>query len=329
MSAAGNKLQAPNWQRAIAEAYTQPAELLRDLGLDPAAAWADRRFAMRVPRSYAARIRRGDPRDPLLLQVLPRAEEGLPAAGFVDDPLDELATARQPGMLQKYAGRALIVSTGACAVHCRYCFRRAFPYREHLSGRRGFADIIDALQRDRAVTEVILSGGDPLSLSDQQLGELLDGLDAVRHLSRIRVHTRTPIVLPERVDAGLLRILARVDKSLVVVLHCNHAREIDAAVRASVRALRQTTTTLLNQSVLLAGVNDSVAALVDLSETLFDAGVLPYYLHQLDPVSGAAHFSVSDARARELVARVAAKLPGYLVPRLVRDVPGAAAKMPL
>ncbi|UCG74424.1 MAG: EF-P beta-lysylation protein EpmB [Chromatiales bacterium] len=313
----------------MAAAYRRPEELLAELGLDPGnihTAMPD--FPLRVPHSYVRRMRCGDPQDPLLLQVLPQADEHHRVAGFTDDPVGDLASARRPGLLRKYTGRALIITTGACAVHCRYCFRRAFPYHENLSDST-FTGVLDELRRDTSIREVILSGGDPLSLSDRRLEALLQALDTIPHVRRIRLHTRTPVVLPERVDAPLLRVLAQLRKPLVTVLHCNHANEIDAAVADAVAGLRARSAAVLNQSVLLRGINDSPDALVDLSEALFAAGVLPYYLHQLDPVAGAAHFAVDDDRARACVTGAAARLPGYLVPRLVREVAGADAKLPL
>lgn len=323
------KTGVTTWQQALAEAYTRPADLLTDLGVMDRLSAADiPSFPMRVPRGYARRMRYGDPRDPLLLQVLPRAMERDVVDGYSDDPVGELASARQPGLLQKYAARALVISTGACAVHCRYCFRRAFPYQNNLP-ESGFSSLIDALRSDPGIREVILSGGDPLSLSDRRLSSLLSAIDEIPHVQRIRVHARTPVVLPERVDDGLTKVLAAVRKPLVIVLHCNHGNEIDHSVATAINTLREHSAAVLNQSVLLHGINDSAATLVDLSERLFAAGVLPYYLHQLDLVTGSAHFAVSDEQAREIVTQAATRLPGYLVPRLVREVAGAQAKLPV
>jgi EF-P beta-lysylation protein EpmB len=324
----------PGWQHALAQAYTRSADLLAALGLDPAQMDvlpddATRAFAMRVPRAYAQRMRPGDPRDPLLLQVLPRGPEHESVEGFITDPVGDLDAVRVPGVLQKYAGRALVITTGACAVHCRYCFRREFPYAEHHSAAARPADLGAALSAMPDVTEVILSGGDPLSLSDRRIGALLAMLDQQPGVQRIRMHTRLPIVLPERVTGTLMDALGRVGKPVIMVLHCNHAQEIDASVAAAAARLSDACALLLNQSVLLRGINDSVATLVALSEQLFAAGITPYYLHQLDPVRGAAHFAVADDQARTLLAGAARQLPGYLVPRLVREVPGAASKSPL
>ncbi|PZN29703.1 MAG: EF-P beta-lysylation protein EpmB [Proteobacteria bacterium] len=323
----------PRWQQALAEAVCDPAELCALLDLDPAAVLparaAAREFALRVPRGFVARMRRGDPRDPLLLQVLPTSAELSQAPGFGLDPVGDLAARAATGLLHKYHGRALLVSTGACAVHCRYCFRRHFPYGEDSAIAGGWAAALERLRADTSVSELILSGGDPLSLSDRRLTQLTDALRALPHIRRLRIHTRYPVVLPERIDAGFLKWLAGVPLQKVVVIHANHAQELDHTVARACRDLAGAGATLLNQSVLLADVNDSVAALADLSEALFAMGVLPYYLHALDRVAGAAHFEVSDVTARALHAALASRLPGYLVPRLVREVPGADAKTPL
>ncbi len=232
-------------------------------------------------------------------------------------------------MLHKYHGRALLVTTGACAIHCRYCFRREFPYGEQHAGRQDFAAALAAIRADSSIAEVLLSGGDPLTLSDRRLAGLLEGLEAIPHVRRVRVHTRLPVVLPERIDDGFLTVWNAPRRlQRIAVIHANHAQELRDApdVSAALAALQSTGTTLLNQSVLLRGVNDSVAALEDLSVALFEAGVLPYYLHVLDPVRGAAHFDVPESEARDLHSSLTARLPGYLVPKLVREVAGAAAK---
>jgi len=322
--------QPPTWQRALQDAVTDPVELLDLLGLGsewqaPARA-AARRFPLKVPRGFVARMRRGDPQDPLLLQVLPLAAELDEVPGYVADPVGDLAAKAGPGLLHKYEGRALLVTTGACAIHCRYCFRRHFPYEDENASRAGFGPALAAVRADPGISEVILSGGDPLTLSDRRLESLFAGLRAIPHVRRIRLHTRLPVVLPERIDAAFLDIWSALPLQKIVVVHANHAREIDTAVRAAIAGLRATETTVLNQAVLLRGVNDRVDDLADLSEALFAAGVLPYYLHVLDPVAGAAHFDLPLETAQRLAAGLAARLPGYLVPRLVREEPGAAAK---
>jgi len=324
----------PRWQRELAEAITEPAELLAALGLPAAllagARDASRLFDLRVPRGFVARMRHGDVNDPLLRQVLPLGDELREVRGFVADPLEEAAARRAPGLLQKYRGRALLIATEACAVHCRYCFRREFPYSEQVeSGVTRWSAALDEIARDPGIEEVILSGGDPLSLSDARLTQLTDALAGIGHVRRIRVHTRQPIVLPSRVDAGLLDWIGNVGKPVVMVLHTNHPNEIDADVRAACEALKSSAVTLLNQSVLLRGVNDDVDTLQRLSESLIEAGVLPYYLHLPDKVRGTAHFDVDEGVARSLIGELMGRLSGYLVPRLVREVPGAASKVPL
>lgn len=320
----------PRWQQLLADAISDPLELCAILELDPAlvlpALAAAKDFPLRVPRSYVARMRRGDPNDPLLLQVLPLAAELDLATGYAADPVGDLEKRAAPGLLHKYHGRALLVATGACAIHCRYCFRRHFPYGEESALQQGWRPALARLRADTSISEVILSGGDPWSLSDRRLQQLSEELQAIPHIRRLRVHTRYPIVLPERIDCGLLDWLSGVRLQKVVVMHANHAREIDDSVRHACRQLTAAGVTLLNQSVLLKGVNDSVEALAQLSEALFETQVLPYYLHVLDKVQGAAHFDLTEARALRLHQELAARLPGYLVPRLVREIAGAPAK---
>jgi EF-P beta-lysylation protein EpmB len=322
--------QPPAWQQALQHAVSDPVELLALLSLGPEwlepAQAAARRFPLRVPRGFVDRMRRGDPRDPLLLQVLPLGAELEEVPGYVTDPVGDLASRAGPGLLHKYDGRALLVTTGACAVHCRYCFRRHFPYDDENASRAGFGPALDAIRADTSIGEVILSGGDPLALSDRRLTMLWEGLAAIPHVRRIRIHTRLPVVLPERIDGAFLESWSAVPLQKVVVVHANHAREIDDSVRRAIAGLRAADTTVLNQTVLLRGINDRVADLVALSEALFAAGALPYYLHLLDRVAGAAHFDVPVDAAQRLAADLAARLPGYLVPRLVREDPGAPAK---
>jgi EF-P beta-lysylation protein EpmB len=331
----------PGWQQELAEAIEDPLELLAVLGLKPgqldppqtaeSLRAAARLFRLRVPRGFVRRMRAGDPRDPLLRQVLPLAAELGDTPGFTADPLAEAAARRAPALLHKYAGRALLVTTGACAVHCRYCFRRHFDYGADQSGegQGRWNEALDTVRGDATITELILSGGDPLSLGNPRLAALLEAVRQIPHVSRIRMHTRTPIVLPSRIDAALLDLLGDVRRDLVIVVHANHAAEIDAPVAAALAGLRGASKLLLNQAVLLAGVNDDAGTLTALSLRLFECGVLPYYLHQLDRVAGTAHFEVSDERALHLVAAVNARLPGYLVPKLVREVAGAPGKLPL
>ncbi len=323
----------PDWQRLWRDGLRDPAELLRLLGLEGHAGRLSEagraEFAFRVPRGFAAKMRPGDIDDPLLRQVLPLREEELAVDGFGLDAVGDLAARGGPGILHKYRGRALLVATGACAVNCRYCFRRHFPYAEETAAAGQWQAAIDYLADDDSIHEVLLSGGDPLSLSTAKLKALTDALANIPHLRRLRIHTRLPIVLPERVDGELTAWLAALPWPVTVVVHANHGNELCGEVAAAAARLRAAGAVLLNQSVLLAGVNDNADALCALSERLFECGVLPYYLHQLDRVRGAAHFAVDDGRAIGLHRELMRRLPGYLVPKLVREIAGEAHKTPL
>jgi EF-P beta-lysylation protein EpmB len=292
--------------------------------LDPARL---RRFPLRVPREFAALMRKGDPHDPLLRQVWPHAAELTSVAGFTADPVREQGLAAQ-GVIRKYPQRALLIASSACPLHCRYCFRREFPYAEQLASRGDWSQAIEGLEAAGDIREAILSGGDPLSRSNRRLGEVVARL-ADTAVTTVRIHTRFPIAIPERIDAGLLRVLGSTRLHTVVVVHSNHANELDDGVAAALARLRPSLTALLNQSVLLRGVNDDADALAALSERLFACGVLPYYLHVLDRVAGAAHFDVDEATGQRLVAELKNRLPGYLVPRLVRETPGQLGKTSL
>lgn len=320
------------WQQLWRDAIRDPAELLDLLGLPELAgrvsATAAAQFALRVPRGFAARMRHGDAADPLLRQVLPLDDEDRVVPGFGIDAVGDLAARGGTGILHKYDGRALLVATGSCAVHCRYCFRRHFPYGDETAAAGHWRESLDYLAADPSIREVLLSGGDPLSLATPKLAEFTEGLGRLPQVRRLRLHTRLPVVLPERVDDELLAWLAALPQQVVVVIHANHANELDASVDQALGRLRQAGATVLNQAVLLRGVNDSVPALAELSERLFEAGVLPYYLHLLDRVAGSAHFEVPADEARQLHQALSARLPGYLVPRLVREVAGAPAKLP-
>ena len=330
-------IPSPSWQQAWRDAVREPRELLAMLGLDTlasalpdaAAPALNGNFPLRVPRGFVARMRHGDPQDPLLRQVLPVVEEDHIVPGFALDAVGDGAARRGGGVIHKYNGRALLIATGSCAVHCRYCFRRHYPYAQDTAASAGWREAVETLRHDASIQEVILSGGDPLSLADHKLAELTDALRQIPHIRRLRIHTRLPIVLPERVDAGLLAWLCSLPWPVAIVVHANHANEFDAAVDSAMAALRGSGATLLNQAVLLRGVNDSVDALADLCERGFAAGLLPYYLHQLDRVAGAAHFEVNDVAALGLHRALAARLPGYLVPKLVREVAGQPGKTPL
>jgi EF-P beta-lysylation protein EpmB len=326
-------LQPPGWQQLWREAVRDPRELLSMLGLDALAGRiseaAAQQFPLRVPRGFVARMQKGDPHDPLLRQVLPLDDEDRIVEGFAFDAVGDGGARAGAGVLRKYRGRALLVATGSCAIHCRYCFRRHFPYADDTAAANGWQRAVRLIASDRDIDEVILSGGDPLSLATPKLAELTTALAGIPHLRRLRIHTRLPIVLPERVDAALADWLRALPWPVTVVVHANHAREFDESVDAALARLRSTGALLLNQAVLLRGVNDSVKALAALSERGHAAGVLPYYLHQLDRVQGAAHFEVPDACAIELHRSLAARLSGYLVPRLVREVAGDPGKRPM
>lgn len=317
-----------SWQKILAKGFTSVSDLMHflELPLNSASLMAEKQFSTRVPLSFAKRMQKRNPDDPLLLQVLAAEEELEITEGYVTDPLDELNTNPLKGLIHKYHGRVLLTLTGVCAVNCRFCFRRHFPYQENNPGRIGWKDICQYIMSDPSITEVILSGGDPLLASDLVLGELIQQLEAIPHLKTLRVHTRIPVVFPERIDDGLLKILAATRLKKVIVLHCNHPQELDDSVRNACRALALSDCHLLNQSVLLSGINDDAQVLVALSQSLFDFGVLPYYLHVLDKVQGAAHFDLAFTKAQQLYQQMQSLLPGYLLPRMVREEPGKTSK---
>ena len=321
----------PSWQQAMREAVRTAAELCRRLELP--ASYADRAaaadFPVFAPLGFIDRMRRGDPADPLLRQILPLAEENLDRPGFVRDPLAEQTAQWRPGLLQKYRGRALMVTTGTCAVHCRYCFRRHFPYGEVPKSPVTWQASIDAVAADPTINEVILSGGDPLTVRDEPLAQLAQQLGRTSHVRRLRIHSRLPIVIPERITDGLLSWLTDCGATPIMVVHANHAQEIDAEVARALSQLVDAGVVVLNQAVLLRGVNDSRAALVDLCHRLVNLRVMPYYLHQLDRVTGAAHFEVPVAEGKRLIDTIRAELPGYAVPRYVQEIPGQPNKVVL
>ncbi len=328
-------LPPATWRKLLKEAVRDPAELCRLLELPatlvPAARRAAEQFGLFVPRGYVARMRPGDPADPLLRQVLPLGEELVEAAGFTADPVDDGGAQLVPGLLQKYQSRVLLITTGACAIHCRYCFRRHYPYSEAPRSLADWQRALEAIAADETIDEVILSGGDPLTLVDELLEPLVRRLEAIPHLRRLRVHTRLPIVLPERICESLLDWFSAVGSRLtpVCVVHANHAAELSDDVAAACTRLRSAGVLLLNQTVLMRGINDSVVTLDALSRRLVDIGVMPYYLHQLDRVAGAAHFEVPETEGRRLAAALRERLPGYAVPRYVREIAGERSKTPL
>lgn len=319
-----------DWQTLLANAITDPQELCEILELSSPELdnllLKNSQFSLRAPRGFVARMEKGNFRDPLLLQVLPLMKELASVPSFCHDPLQEQQVNPVPGLLHKYHGRVLLIAASGCAIHCRYCFRRHFPYENNTPGSSGWQPALDYIAKDQSISEVILSGGDPLILKDSLLKDLLERLARIPHLNTLRIHTRIPVVLPERITAGLINILNTSRLQPVIVIHCNHPREIDPTVHHALTSLRQAGITLLNQFVLLRGINDSAETLIELSQKLFQSGVLPYYLHLLDPVAGAAHFSVDASTGKQLIQQMTARLPGYLVPKLVCEIPGKLNK---
>lgn len=321
-----------NWLQQLTNAISNPAELLQQLEIDPAL-WqngfaARKLFALRVPQSFVDRMEKGNPYDPLLRQVLPLNEEFEWNDGYSNDPLDEQNNAI-PGLLHKYRNRVLMIVKGGCAINCRYCFRRHFPYQENKGSKQVWQQSVDYIAAHPELNEVILSGGDPLMAKDEELRWLIDAISSVPHIKRLRIHSRLPVVIPARITDALCDLLRETRLQVILVTHINHANEINLEFKQQMSRLRAINVTLLNQGVLLKGVNDSVDAQVALSETLFDAGILPYYLHVLDKVQGAAHFFVSDQKAKEIMAGVIERVSGYLVAKLTREIGGRASKTPL
>ncbi|WP_047044227.1 EF-P beta-lysylation protein EpmB [Vibrio mexicanus] len=321
-----------NWLKQLANAISDPAKLLEQLEID-ASPWQDgfkarSLFPQRVPQSFVDRMEKGNPNDPLLRQVLPLTEEFDEVDGFTFDPLLEQGNPT-PGLLHKYQNRALMILKGGCAINCRYCFRRHFPYEENKGTKSVWQDNLDYIAQHSELNEVILSGGDPLMAKDHELEWLINRIADIPHIKRLRIHSRLPVVIPTRVTEELCELLASTRLKVVIVTHINHANEIDEQFQQQIQKLAQAGVTLLNQGVLLKGVNDTVDAQVDLSEALFDAGILPYYLHVLDKVQGAAHFLVSDDDAKKIMAGLIERVSGYLVPTLTREIGGRASKTPL
>ena len=322
-----------DWLQQLADVVTDPTELLQLLSLEQhadLAAGNDARklFALRVPRAFIQRMTPGDAHDPLLLQVVTSRQEFVDAPGYSTDPLDEQSSV-VPGLLHKYRNRALLLVKGGCAVNCRYCFRRHFPYQDNQGNKRNWQAAIDYIAEHPELDEIIFSGGDPLMAKDHELAWLVGALEKIPHLKRLRIHSRLPVVIPARITEGLCQILAETRLQVLMVSHINHAQEIDDELRYGMQMLKRAGVTLLNQSVLLRGINDDAQALANLSNALFDAGILPYYLHVLDKVQGAAHFYVSDDEARALVRQLLTMVSGYMVPKLAREIGGEPSKTPL
>ncbi len=320
-----------SWQQQLTNAITDPKTLLNNLELDasllPAAYLAAKQFPLRVPQSFVDRMKIGDSKDPLLRQVLPIQEELICIDGYSTDPIKELAYT-QKGIIQKYPGRVLLLVNGHCAINCRYCFRRHFPYDDNRLNRNEWLQVIKTIAADNTIEEVIYSGGDPLASNDKQLSWLTEQISTIPHIKRLRIHSRLPVVIPERITDECLSWLSNNSMDTVFVLHINHANEIDENLIGAINRLRKAGITVLNQTVLLKGINNSIETLKALSENLFSAGVLPYYLHLFDPVSGGAHFDLPLAEAKQLHGKLRSLLPGYLVPKLVKDIEGKPSKTP-
>ncbi|NHB56975.1 EF-P beta-lysylation protein EpmB [Acinetobacter shaoyimingii] len=326
--------QEQNWQTQLSDLVTDPAELLALLKLSPqdllsGAILASEQFKLRVPRDFVNKMQVGNPLDPLLLQVLPHHLELEEHEGFVTDPLDEEAANQIPGVLHKYKSRFLLTLTGACAVHCRYCFRRHFPYQENLPKNDDWINIQNYLATQPQINEVILSGGDPLTLTNRKLALWIERLESISHIKILRIHSRVPIVIPNRIDDEFISILKNSRLRIILVVHSNHALELDDYTCQKLLTLVNNNILVLNQSVLLKGVNDDADTLVELSHRLFEAQVLPYYLHVLDKVKGAQHFDLNKNKIEDIYKNVLADLPGYLVPKLVREIAGEQNKTPL
>ena len=317
---------ATSWQAELADAITSVDELLRVLDLEQQQNELLRKpdFSLLIPRAFVRKMQPGNADDPLLKQVLPLGLET--AAGGIIDPVGDLAAMATPGVLHKYKGRVLLLTTGACAIHCRYCFRRHFPYASANPRKQQWQHALEYLRNHDDVEEVILSGGDPLVLDNAKLEHLFTALEDITHIQWLRIHTRLPVVLPTRIDHGLIALLQETRLRTTIVVHANHANELTGPEHDVLQELTAAGSTLLNQSVLLQGINDSAATLAALSRRLYQCGVIPYYLHLLDPVQGAMHFDVSPERALQIIDSLRTELPGYLVPRLVREKPGAASK---
>ena len=318
------------WQQQIRDGIREQDDLVRLTGLDQKGfctpKTAIKAFPPRVPRAYLERIEQNNPDDPLLRQVLAVAEEDIDSSGFSNDPVGEFNKHASPGLIRKYHGRALLIVTSTCAIHCRYCFRRHYPYQDNQAGKDNWNDALETLRTDPSIKEIILSGGDPLSLTDDRLHSLIQQLESIPHLQWLRIHTRMPVVIPDRVTSKLINAISQTRFKQSLVVHVNHPNEIDEKVGMALNRLHKAGIQLLNQSVLLKGVNDDVLVLAELSARLYSNHVMPYYLHMLDPVAGAAHFEVTETRARNIMQDLRGCLPGFLVPRLVREIEGLPYK---
>lgn len=319
-----------NWQQQYKESITSIDDLCKQLDLQidqlPFSASAHEQFRLRAPKSYISRMQKSNPYDPLLLQILPHAFEENTVIGYSTDPVADLQSTKSHGLIKKYNGRVLLLATSRCAIHCRYCFRRHFPYNLHNPRKDAWRRAMSEIAQDTNIKEVILSGGDPLVLPEEELSKIIDPLEAIKHVERLRIHTRLPVVIPDRINDEFIQLVNTTKLKTIIVLHINHPQEIDYLLQNKLLELSSAKCTLLNQSVLLRDINDKADVLIKLSEELFKVNVLPYYLHLLDKVQGAAHFDICETDAQNIMAEVTSKLPGYLVPKLVKEEAGFPSK---
>jgi len=319
-----------DWKAELSTCISSTEQLLNQLGLGiedlSTAQQAAATFALKVPQPFVNRMAYGDPNDPLLKQVLPVAAELTSSPNYNPDPIQESQYNPVAGIVHKYRRRVLMIVSPNCAINCRYCFRRHFPYEENRQSKKQWLSALNYLKERPEINEVIYSGGDPLAANDHFLSWLTEQIESISHIKRLRIHTRLPVVIPSRVDDSLLNWLANTGLKPTVVLHINHANEIDQQVHNMVCRLKSTGVNVLNQSVLLKDINDSAYALISLSEKLFDSGIMPYYLHLMDPVQGASHFDIPEQTASNLYRQIQQELPGFLVPKLVREIPGEKSK---
>jgi EF-P beta-lysylation protein EpmB len=321
-----------SWQKELAQAITTPEQLLQMLAIDSAPYQhhfaARRLFPMRVPRPFIAKMKPGDINDPLLKQVLPLTDEFSQMDGFVADPLQEHQTVAE-GLLHKYKNRVLLITKAGCAINCRYCFRRHFPYQDNSPNKQRWQQALDYITNNQDIVEVILSGGDPLMANDEQLGWLLQQIEHIPHIARLRIHTRLPVTIPQRITQEFVALLQQSRLKAVIVFHINHPQELDESFKQAIEPLINARIPLFNQSVLLKGINDHADILTKLSENLFDYHIQPYYLHLLDKVEGASHFYITDEQAKKIYQQLLAQLPGFMVPKLVREIAGEPNKTPI
>ena len=328
-------MHALSWQKQLSHVITSTKELLNLLQLDthdlPQLTTVTEDFSLRVPKSFVDKMEVGNPLDPLLLQVLPQTAEMIPQPGFTMDPLAESNSNPSSGLIHKYHGRVLLIVSGGCAINCRYCFRRHFPYQENNPSLKDWSQTLDYVRQDTSLNEVILSGGDPLVASDKVLQLLVSQIADIPHIRRLRIHTRLPLLIPERITTEFLSLINQYQHlKFIMVFHCNHAQELnDAALIKMTKTLKQTGVTLLNQTVFLKGINDQAQILAELSEKLFELDILPYYLHLVDKVQGAQHFDHPEHYANQVYQELLSLLPGFLIPKLVRELPGQPSKTPM